>query len=894
MHVCWLFYLSLPSYHNYMQLVIMQMNCHVLMVHWFYCFFMMQSSYSDSDDSGPEIWNESTDEEDNARVTVSDQTPTTPGTTVYVKVITLFVLVWQGQFRIANHAVSVLLKFFSFLLLFLGKLTKSNDLRAVAEKFPDNVIKAQTKVGLNRNDFKEFVCCPQCCAIYSYEECLLANLEPKTCSSCLYPLHPKPSSRKTCGSDLLKLVKTTRKKVYKPIKVYCYKSVITSLQNLLCRPGIIDECQHWRKRDVPIPGVYADVYDGAVWKKFEQSGYFSQMHSYAFLLNVDWFEPYEYSVYATGVVFLCLLNLPRHIRYCQENILICGLIPGPKEPSHTVNPFLEPLVEDFLHLWPGVEMELRGGIISKVRAALICVSCDSPAVRKVAGFLSHSATKGCYKCLKTFPTNAFGDKPDFSGFNREEWPLRTHSNSYAAGMEHRHAKTAKARNTIEKAHGIRYTVLSRLPYYDIVRFTVIDPMHNLLLGSAKTFVKFWRKDINLKSLEELQIVVDKFTIPAGVGRIPRKVESGFSNFKAEQWKNWMFIYSLVCFKPLLTDMQYLIWVTFVQACSLFCSRAITHNNIIVADQLIHRYCCFFEELFGKENCYPNLHLHCHLKDCLLDYGPASAFWLFGFERLNGILGNVHTSNRAVEIQLLRKFISKQQIHSIIWPGSELSDLIKPLLSPPTKTEIDCGGIYVHVLNPFDIKSINIVNKSTKLLPPIKEKGFLVPEIDSLSQYFTIHFGNAFCKVLILHYEAKSAIFNGEIFGSYFSRQRNSSLIMVSTKADQSDTIYIPNFITGFLKCHILFRDGQETKDYILVKVIPLQPHSKKNYYPKPVEVWQMPNDDYLKDDSNAQYVFMSTILCRCAFTPFSGQQSLIPALTVIPFNHFCGLNNYNE
>jgi len=43
------------------------------------------------------------------------------------------------------------------------------------------------------------------------------------------------------------------------------------------------------------------------------------------------------------------------------------------------------------------------------------VTCDLPAGRKVCGFLSHSATLGCSKCLKEFP-GAVGNK-DYSGFD---------------------------------------------------------------------------------------------------------------------------------------------------------------------------------------------------------------------------------------------------------------------------------------------------------------------------------------------------------------------------------------------------------------------------------------------------------------------------------------------
>jgi hypothetical protein len=33
-----------------------------------------------------------------------------------------------------------------------------------------------------------------------------------------------------------------------------------------------------------------------------------------------------------------------------------------------------------------------------------------------------------------------------------------------------------------KEHGARWTELARLPYFDLVRHTIIHPMHNLLLG----------------------------------------------------------------------------------------------------------------------------------------------------------------------------------------------------------------------------------------------------------------------------------------------------------------------------------------------------------------------------------------------------------------------------
>ena len=73
-----------------------------------------------------------------------------------------------------------------------------------------------------------------------------------------------------------------------------------------------------------------------------------------------------------------------------------------------------------------------------------------------------------------------------------------------------------------------------------------------------------------------------------------------------------------------------------------------------------------------------MHLHTHLLDCVLDYGPVYAFWLFSFERYNGILGDYGTNQRAVEIQLMRKFQSNQVIKDIPLP-SLFRETFEPLL-----------------------------------------------------------------------------------------------------------------------------------------------------------------------------------------------------------------------
>ena len=229
------------------------------------------------------------------------------------------------------------------------------------------------------------------------------------------------------------------------------------------------------------------------------------------------------------------------------------------------------------------------------------------------------------------PVSSFGDKPDYSGFNPDTWPRSSIVEHGTKPLEWKHGKTLSARHKIEQEYGARFTELLHLPYFDTVRFSVVDPMHNVLLGTTKLMVTLWREHglLSPSDFSHIQVHVDRFITPPDVGRIPNKISSGFSSFTADQWENWAVIYSL---KPLLPVSHYENWAKFVQACLLLSSRAISVENVSCLQSLLINFCRIIERLYGSSYCIPNLHLHCHLHECINDFGPANAFWLFACER----------------------------------------------------------------------------------------------------------------------------------------------------------------------------------------------------------------------------------------------------------------------
>ena len=391
-------------------------------------------------------------------------------------------------------------------------------------------------------------------------------------------------------------------------------------------------------------------------------------------MNVDWFNPFDETQYSAGAIYMVIQNLPRAERYKFDNLILVGMIPGPKEPKRDINTFLAPLVDELKKLYRGVTLKNPNSFFGSttVRALVSCIGSDLPATRKVCGFLSYNAHRGCSKCLKEFATESFGSKPNFSGYDCDSWVSRNITEHMLKAQLVRDAQTASQRLIIEESHGVQYSILLNLPHFDVIRFHTIDPMHCIFLGISKYTVKLWKESNILKErdFEMLQDKVDSMNVPPNIGRIPRKVKSGFASFTADEWKHWILIYSLFALYEVLPTRDYNCWYVFVEACQLLCQATITKMQVLHAHDLLVKFCKTFEELYGFQMCTPNMHMACHLKDCILDYGPIPAFWCFSFERYNGTMERMSISWQGPEKQMFSKFLNLQYLHTLETSASD--------------------------------------------------------------------------------------------------------------------------------------------------------------------------------------------------------------------------------
>ena len=419
-----------------------------------------------------------------------------------------------------------------------------------------------------------------------------------------------------------------------------------------------------------------DIYDGKVWKRFQNvfgSPFLAAQFSYALMLNMDWYQPYSHTVSSVGVIYLAVMNLPHLMRYKLKNMLLIGIIPGPSEPSHDIDTFLQPLVSELKDLWQGVTLNVRTAVTNTeqalVRCALLCVACDLPAGRKVCGFVSHSAAKGCSKCKIVFSGGSVVCTC-YAGFDRSLWTLRTNT-LHRLGVEvvmKCNSKTERAK--MEAQLGCRYSVLLHLPYFDPPVMLAFDPMHNLFLGTGKRMISIWIKAGLLDStkFEQIQCCVDSMIVPCDVGRIPRKIETGFSGFKKDQFKTWIILYSIPALFSILPREHQECWCHFVLACRILCYHKLSFSQLDLADALLIKFYKTVEFVNGTDVITPNMHLQGHLKEMLLHYGPMQVFWLFSFERYNGLLGKQPTNNHAVESLLMHRYLRDNKINLLSCPN----------------------------------------------------------------------------------------------------------------------------------------------------------------------------------------------------------------------------------
>ena len=109
---------------------------------------------------------------------------------------------------------------------------------------------------------------------------------------------------------------------------------------------------------------------------------------------------------------------------------------------------------------------------------------------------------------------------------------------------------------------------------------------------------------------------------------------------------------------------------------------------------------------------------CHLKECIIDFGPLQAFWLFTFERYNGLIEGMPSNKRVVEVQFMRRFLRDIRFSSLPLPETLKEEFASHFDSPfPSSSgsllENDCIFYHssdVHPSHTNDYSNLTLPNQ----------------------------------------------------------------------------------------------------------------------------------------------------------------------------------------
>ena len=339
-----------------------------------------------------------------------------------------------------------------------------------------------------------YAVCPQCHSLYAPTlDALQSNpAYPEQCTAV-----PDPGGD-VCHAALLHS-RDSANAPYRPLKSFVYQHFNDYLAGLLSDESIeraMDEtCDDFMRARSDSPDQTHSIFEASFLRDFysdqdNRTLFLDHPGSegrYAFALFVDFFSAEGKSLHSAfaslSIIAMACLNLPPSIRYKPENLYLAGIIPGPDEPKlEKLNSYMSPLVTDLKKSWTDGVFFSRTALHPHGRLTRCGVAVgvfDLPAGRKAAALAGHSTAWFCSIC------DLNGRAQNLHRTDYEAWPHRNPQDMRYWAEKWRDASSVAERTKIFQAHGVRWSELWRLPYWDPTRMLVIDAMHCLYEGLIK-------------------------------------------------------------------------------------------------------------------------------------------------------------------------------------------------------------------------------------------------------------------------------------------------------------------------------------------------------------------------------------------------------------------------
>ncbi|XP_040381108.1 uncharacterized protein LOC107304359 [Oryza brachyantha] len=176
-----------------------------------------------------------------------------------------------------------------------------------------------------------------------------------------------------------------------PRKVLRYLPIADRLQRLYAHEDTAKAMQSHKKSTT---SKLVHPCDGEAWQQFDIDfpDFGRDPRNVRLVISTDGFTPFNIIVasYSCWPVFISPLNLPRGILLRAEYIFLALVISGPEHPGKKLSILMQPLVDDLLKLWEGVETwDATRKERFNMRVAFLWSVHDCPAYGNFAAWSTH-------------------------------------------------------------------------------------------------------------------------------------------------------------------------------------------------------------------------------------------------------------------------------------------------------------------------------------------------------------------------------------------------------------------------------------------------------------------------------------------------------------------------
>jgi hypothetical protein len=164
---------------------------------------------------------------------------------------------------------------------------------------------AKKLLEINKQE-KTYAICPECNTLYKVSKILPQNLQNVTdqlssgfkCTHVAFSNHPRYNQKQACREELTKKVPIVNGFVRRPKMLFPIPSLKKQIIMMYQRPGFERSLQKWANQE-SVLNLYADIYDGKVWKSFPSSLDNLEAHRFftnemvdshlGIMINLNWF-----------------------------------------------------------------------------------------------------------------------------------------------------------------------------------------------------------------------------------------------------------------------------------------------------------------------------------------------------------------------------------------------------------------------------------------------------------------------------------------------------------------------------------------------------------------------------------------------------------------------------